>query len=319
LLLGRKAAACDVNSVAYCVTRAKNNPPPLSALRRRLSVLQTQFERIESKRLDSERRSLPPFFRRAFSTHTLRQILFLRHELQWQRLDTDGMIAAITLGQLHGESDKSSSYLSNQMPRTISTKPDYSIRFWERTGHQPPRRDVFEVVRKVAAFRYESPLPEGKALVFQTDMRNLPRVLPTVVDRVRCVVTSPPYFDVTDFEEDQWLRLWFLGGKDHPKRRQNSRDDRHSSVSNYWSFIADMWRSLGQIIAKRGHCVIRLGASRIIPDQIPEMLLATARFAQRRVQLLCTETSPITNRQTGAFRPDSRGCRVEVDCHFQFA
>ena len=22
----------------------------------------------------------------------------------------------------------------------------------------------------------------------------------------------PPYLDVTHFEEDQWLRLWFLGG-----------------------------------------------------------------------------------------------------------
>lgn len=42
--------------------------------------------------------------------------------------------------------------------------------------------------------------------------------LPRLVDAgsVRCVITSPPYLDVTNFEEDQWLRLWFQGGPPKP-------------------------------------------------------------------------------------------------------
>jgi hypothetical protein len=115
-------------------------------------------------------------------------------------------------------------YLSAQMPHTISTKPDYSVRFWQDRGFKAPRRDVFELVRNMADLRYQSQPVRGQAVVHQLDMRELPRVL----DRrrlVHCVITSPSYFDVTDFEEDQWLRVWFLGGPPHPTSGRISRDD----------------------------------------------------------------------------------------------
>jgi len=45
-----------------------------------------------------------------------------KYGLEWKQGDVDCMLAALVLGALHGESDKSSSYLSNQMPRTVSTR-----------------------------------------------------------------------------------------------------------------------------------------------------------------------------------------------------
>jgi hypothetical protein len=124
------------------------------------------------------------------------------------------MVAALVLGSLHGESDKSQSYFSNQMPRTISTKPLYSIRFWQERGLVAPERDVFAVLRKRLDFRYQSSPPQKRATVFEMDMRELHRHL--AKERIGLVITSPPYLDVTNFEEDQWLRLWFLGNKPRP-------------------------------------------------------------------------------------------------------
>ena len=43
LLMGRRAIACDTNSVAYCVTRAKTNAPALSSIRRRITQLEQSF------------------------------------------------------------------------------------------------------------------------------------------------------------------------------------------------------------------------------------------------------------------------------------
>lgn len=215
LLMGRRAVACDVNDVAFCVTKAKTDAPKLKSIKRRIAQLEQGFDGRQWRHAAGQSGE---FFRFAFSSRTFQQLLFLRESLRWRSHRVDTMIAALVLGSLHGEMDKSRSYLSNQMPRTISTKPAYSVRFWKRKRLDAPERDVFELLRTRAEFRYESDPPIGNALVLHRDMRELPRLRKDLPERISCVVTSPPYFDVTDFEEDQWLRLWFLGGPEHQRR-----------------------------------------------------------------------------------------------------
>jgi hypothetical protein len=214
--------------------------------------------------------------------------------------------------------DKSSSYFSNQMPRTISTKPAYSVRFWQERGLKAPERDVFAMLRGRAEYRYESDPPRGEAMVLHRDMRDLPRMADTLPAPINCAIMSPPYLDVTNFEEDQWLRLWFLGGPSHPTRKRVSRDDRHETPDSYWRFIADMWRSIGQVMGERADVVIRLGSRVTPPDELRKLLVASSRFSGRRIRLLHQEVSELKNRQTDAFRPGTKGCLVEVDCHFRF-
>jgi hypothetical protein len=316
LLMGRKAVASDINPVAYCVTRAKTNAPTIGAVRRRLTVLEQKFK---PHAWNDRCQSLPTFFRRAYSPATLRQVVYLRSRLNWRDSDVDCFIAALSLGCLHGESSISPSYLSNQMPRTISTKPAYSIRFWRKRGLRPPKRDAFDLLRRQVEYRYESEPPSGRALVWQMDMRELPRAKRVLPRRIACVITSPPYLDVTSFEEDQWLRLWFLGGPPHPTYRKISKDDRHENPASYWRMVADMWRSLGLVLAPKADIVVRLGGKGSTPDQLVEALTATSAVSKRRVTLVSHETSAIKNRQTDAFRPGARGCTLEVDCHFRMS
>jgi hypothetical protein len=313
LLMGRSAVAGDINSVAYCVTKAKTNAPTLAAIRRRITLLESRYD---SAIWEKERLALPQFFRWAFTSETLRQLLYLRTILSWNSSKTDCMIAALILGSLHGETLHSDSYLSNQMPHTISTKPLYSVRFWKERGLRPPKRDAFELLRKRATFRYESPVPDKVATVFHSDFRNLPGFFKTRSSRPRCVITSPPYFDVTDVEEDQWLRLWFLGGPPRPKGGNGHGDYRHDSRAAFWDFISDMWRSMGLLAGKKTNMVIRLGGKSLDPTEIVEGLKATSIFTRRKVNLVSQEISEIKNRQTNSFRPGSKGLAFEVDCHF---
>ena len=173
LLMGRNALAGDINPVAYCLTAAKTQGPALSTVRRRISELESAYE---ARRWRPRVRSLPEFFNRAYNPRTLSQLLYLRDVLQWSTRRSDAMIAALVLGALHGESEKSPSYLSAQMPRTISTKPAYSVRFWDKHGYVPPGRDVFELLERQAKFRYASPLPELRGHVELTDFRDLHRL-----------------------------------------------------------------------------------------------------------------------------------------------
>jgi hypothetical protein len=124
---------------------------------------------------------------------------------------------------------------------------------------------------------------------------------------------------VTNFEEDQWLRLWFLGGPPYPTQGRVSRDDRHGDAAKYWAFVGDFWRVLGRVLAERADVVIRFGASRLAPEQMQRMLNCSSRFSGRKTRLVHHEVSDIKGSQTQVFRPGANGCRVELDCHFKIA
>ncbi len=314
LLMGRQAVANDINPVAYCITRAKTNPPSLSAVRRRVTLLEKCYV---SHDWDLDAASLPEFFSFAYHGETLRQLLFLRRQLKWGGSNVDCMVAAVVLGALHGESHRSPSYLSNRMPRTISTKPAYSVRYWRERQLVAPQRNVFAVLRRQLAYRYVSQIPPATATVRLGDMRELHRIRPKI--RAHCVITSPPYLDITNFEEDQWLRLWFLGGPPRPAPGRISRDDRLETPDRYWRLVADMWRVLGQVLGEGSRVVVRIGGKNLRPKQIIEGLEGTAVFSTRTVRLISHEESPIRKRQTPSFRPGPVGLAYEVDCVFSVA
>jgi hypothetical protein len=144
LLNGRRAIGCDTNPVAFCLSRAKAAPPGLADVLDRIAMLERKFHSYacKARELDDE------FFMLCFHEDTLRQIAYLRTKLDWREDQVDCFIAALALGCLHGESHRTELCFSNRMPRTISTKPAYSIRWWREKGCTPPQRDVFSILRK---------------------------------------------------------------------------------------------------------------------------------------------------------------------------
>lgn len=316
LLMGRRAIAGDINPVAYCITAAKTRAPALSTLKRRVRELEGAY--VERDWI-SNAQEQPEFFQHAYAMRTLAQILYLRKSLTWRHTRTDAMVAALVLGALHGETEKSPSYLSAQMPRTISTKPAYSIRFWKERNLFPPDRNVFTLLHRQAVFRYASDPPEGRAQVELSDFRDLQRLKTVSEGSVACVVTSPPYLNVTNFEEDQWLRLWFLGGPPYPTRGRISHDDRHGRANSYWQMMDDFWRFMGYILKEGGHVVMRMAGKNLSKIDVERGLRGCSLLSGREVKLISSDTSFIRRRQTDAFRPGSRGVRFEVDAHFQVA
>lgn len=317
VLKGRKAVASDTSPVSYCLTKAKTNPPTLRGLRGRISTLERVYE--AGDRQIAKSANLSAFFEAAFSETTLRQLVFLRSRLRWRYRPTDAMLAAIILGILHGDTERSSRYLSNQMPRTISTKPAYSIRYWDAHGMVAPERDVFLRLRDETEYRYRSPVVQETAVSYQRDVRNLPAVQWRFPGPVSCVICSPPYFDTTSAGEDQWLRVWFLGGPIAPSRSGVSPDDRRTSQKKYWQFLAEAWASIGRIVDSPGNVVIRIGSRRLEAGQLVDGLVAATNGTARRVKLVSAEPSDIPRRQTSSFLPKADGCRVEIDCHFEMA
>lgn len=320
LLMGRVAAACDINPVAFCISSAKAEAPALDAVLSEIDRLESYYLACYPGALENELQALPSFFRRAFYPSTLRQLLFLRHLLDWNQKSVHCFIAALILGSLHGEMDKSNSYFSNQMPRTISPKPAYSLRYWRARSLWAQKRDVFHILRSKARFRLSSKLPAQEGLVCLGDARNASSLFPSLTKKIKAVITSPPYFNMTSAEEDQWLRLWFLGNDPRPTYGHISKDDRHTSRSSYWKFLTEVWEGIAPLLVPEAVLVCRLGGKDMNEQEMTTGLYESLSAVFPHLCLLTApRQSAIRNRQTDAFRPGSSGCLFEIDYVFGLA
>jgi len=310
LLNQRKAAGCDTNPVAVCVSNAKADPPSHSEVLARIGELQETLVETDDPEKQDE------FFRACYDPGTLVQILHLRRSLLWRERRDDCFLAALSLGALHGESHRSPRYFSNRMPRTISTKPAYSVRWWKEKGCVAPRRDVFEILRDLLDYRMASPAPPIRGRVMEGDARKASHMFPELHGKVRLIVSSPPYIDTTNYLEDQWLRLWFLGG---PPRLPKGliTDDRHRNLESYWNFLTESWSGLRHLLADGARLIIRIGGRKLDSRSVrSELSCSLETGLSSPVKLVESHESRIRGNQVRAFRPGAIGCQVEFDLHF---
>jgi hypothetical protein len=314
LLNGRKGVGCDTNPVAFCLSRAKADPPPLVEVLERLWNLQKASTRFSSKAAETK----DDFFKLCFHEETLRLILFLKKKLDWRNNRADCFIGALALGCLHGESHRTELCFSNRMPRTISTKPAYSVRWWNEKGCVPPKRDVFTILRKCAEYRYQAPLPSLKGRVVEGDVRRAGTLLRSYREKVKLVITSPPYLDITDYHEDQWLRLWFLGGASKPITGQG-KDDRHRRIESYWQFLREAWKGIAPLLQPSAQVVIRIGGTRLGEEQLRAGLLESLNSTGRKFKLAESRQTVIKNGQRRIFQTAPERASVEHDFRFKLA
>jgi DNA methylase len=310
LLNSRTALACDINPVAYCVSAAKAHSPSLEALLHRIKRL----ERAYRAHSTPESEQLPEFFIRCFNQNTLSQLVYLRRVLRWKTNTVDRFIAALVLGHLHGETDRSAYYLSNQMPHTISTKPGYSVRYWAERRLAPPARDAFALLRNRAQFRFADGIPPAVGVVKHCDARRCTEVFAEFENKISAVITSPPYLDVTNYEEDQWLRLWFLGGAANPTYGVVGTDDRHSCKETYWDFLKDVWESIAPLLRRKAVLVCRIGGRGMTLPVLEDYFMdAVEAVWSSAIPLARPRRTSLRKRQTKLLNASSVGCRFEVD------
>jgi hypothetical protein len=111
--------------------------------------------------------------------------------------------------------------------------PKYAIAWWKERGARPPQIDPTEFLRKKLKWRYAKGRPKtttGKAYLGDS-VAILSALAGTLNRRALCrpslLLTSPPYFGITNYHYDQWLRLWLLGGPPTDHRTHNQYNGKH--------------------------------------------------------------------------------------------
>lgn len=260
------------------------------------------------------------FFHQAFDAHVLRALCALREGLLTAPLSNAAvLLRAALLGCLHGPTNKRGplAYLSAQMPRTVAFKPGPAMAYWAKKNITPPRIDVLELLaRKLARIEKTVPPVRGStpADVVQADAR-APRAFPAKIDDGPVVViTSPPYYGMRTYVQDQWLRAWFLGGPDTvvyggPQVAHSSHEDFARSLGEVWANIAD--RTEGEL-----RLYVRFGSIPSVKSDARELLHAS--FAASGVPWKVASVRPAASAAAGNRQAKQMGVDSEATLEWDF-
>lgn len=307
-ILSMPSYGFDSSPVAIALAQAKlAKCTPRSVVRRLSDILS-----------DSRTPTVPSgeFWDWCFHNGTLIQLCKLREALLISsNTQTDVLLRAIAMGALHGPTPKSKpSYFSNQAPRTFSPKPRYSVNFWKARQLKPPLVDLEDVIA-TRAERYLREIPArigGKAILADSRCEKSFKNCPTP----RWIITSPPYYGMRTYIQDQWLRNWFLGGEDHVEYRSLPTQLAHSGAVHFADQLRIVWTNLAGISDENTRLVIRYGGINTRRADPMEILkLSLGRSGWRILTCRLIPDADAGRRQARQFQTDARKCVQEYDVY----
>lgn len=256
---GRTATGIEINPVGWVYGQTKLAPAQQDSVEVRIAEIARMAASADNETPDD----LPDFFHLCFSSAVLGFLLAARRVLDWVDNPVDRTAMAFILIYLHGKRKDS---LSNQMRQSKAMSPDYSVRWWEERNLEPPYVDPEVFLRERIRWRYKMGLPSVRASqVILGDscdlMESIRReVLEGEAPRVKLLFTSPPYYGVTNYYYDQWLRIWMLGGPSKPSRTGELHKGKFEAKIVYENLLKTVFGGAAEIMDEDSWIYVRTDA-----------------------------------------------------------
>lgn len=252
---GRRGVGVEINPVGWVYARGKLAPAEKGQVTDRFTDLGRS---AKDYRVAAD--ELPPFFHYCFTPRVRQFLLAARAELNWKQSQVDCTAMALLLVNVHGKREAS---LSNQLRQTKSMSPDYAITWWEERGLDPPDVDPVSFMKKKLEWRYAKGRPsKTTSWVYLGDsVRRLPdltrRMDSLGIRPARLLLTSPPYYAITNYHYDQWLRLWLLGGPPNALRTGGSVCGKFEHRQRYRDLLHRVFNRAAHLLAADATVYVR--------------------------------------------------------------
>jgi DNA methylase len=203
-LLGRKALANDINPLSALLARPRLAPPTLSSVSAALAAIDWD-----------QKAECPDELLVFYHPETLRKLMILQAWLQQQApLDNPApdpvadWIRMVAINRLTGHSPGFFSVYTMPPNQAVSIEAQKKIN--AKRQQVPPPRDLIRIILKKSQSLLADAVPSG--LLPAHFMTGCADATPLIGDgSVDLVVTSPPFLDVVQYADDNWLRCWFAG------------------------------------------------------------------------------------------------------------
>lgn len=308
---GRYGCGIEINDVGWLYGKTKLQPASQEDVLERNEQISAKSKGIRKARLDE----LPEFFRLCYSPVVLRYLLAAQQWLEWETNSVDATLMAIILIYLHGAKEKS---LSNQMRQGKAMAPEYSINWWRKHASNPPELQPMNFMAQRIRWRYAKGLPElhTGSILHGNSIEKLDYVKKEVdagvIPQFDLLFTSPPYYNITSYHYDQWLRLWMLGHSNRPSKSGGEWQNGFWSKTEYTTLLETIFAKCSNIMSPKAHIWVRTDAREFTRD----ITIKTLKMAFPDKAMTITE-SPFNKSTQTALYGDKSPKPGEVDLVLQ--
>ena len=272
-LMGRLPVANDANPLSQILTGPRFFPPRADEVEARLAKIPRDGDRADC--------DLSMFYhpKTEHEIVTLRRYLLSREEEQ--SLDnTDRWIRMVATNRLTGHSSGFFSVYTLPPNQAVSQKSQQRIN--KKRGQAPEYRDTHALILKktkallagiTPAQRKNLDCIAGKARFYTGDARSTPGI---PQGTVQLTVTSPPFLDIVQYRDDNWLRCWFCGLDAGAVGRTITMA---RTVQEWEAVMGEVFLELYRITAPGGYVAFEVGEVRKKTVRLEEHVVPLGRAA----------------------------------------
>jgi len=206
-LMGRRFVSNDINPLSEILARPRFYIPDLRKVSERLDKIQP------SRRLQADR-DLSMFYHPDTESEIVALKDYLRERLaSGEEDDADRWIRMVATNRLTGHSAGFFSVYT--LPPNQAVTPKAQIKINQKLKQKPEYRNTRKVILRKSKSLASRLSREDKARLRESadnslflcrDARSTPEIADASID---LTVTSPPFLDVVQYPQDNWLRCWF--------------------------------------------------------------------------------------------------------------
>ena len=256
-LMGRKIISNDINPLNKILSKPRLNLPTLDELEIRLNDIQSNLK----KKSDI---NISMFFHKK----TIAEILSLRDYLKNRKDNNkedyiDEWIRMVATNRLTGHS--SGFFSVYTLPPNQAVSPDSQIKINKKRNQTPPYRDVKKLILKKSKSLLKDLTTEHtlqlrkiskQAKFISNDAGHTKSIKSNMV---QLTVTSPPFLNVVQYADDNWLRCWF-NDIDISEVERNITTPK--SLDQWCDVMGQVFRELFRITQKNGWVAFEVGEIR---------------------------------------------------------
>lgn len=255
-ILGRSVVANDINPLSRVMTEPRFFPPDLAQVEKRLALIPKEGSRAD---LD-----LSMFYHPGTEQEiaALREYLLVKKETHRDDM-IDRWIAMVATNRLTGHSRGFFSVYT--LPPNQAVSPQSQEKINRKRRQEPEYRDTRQIIltktksllRTLTEDEKRNLERAGKgARLLSEDARNTTEIPDA---SVQLTVTSPPFLDIVQYREDNWLRCWFNGLDENSigKRITMAR-----TIEGWSSVMGQVFCELFRITRPGGYVAFEVGEVR---------------------------------------------------------
>jgi len=273
-LLKRNVIGNDVNPLSTMLAAPRLDIPQINEIQERLAAI--TFSKRAKADID-----LSMFFQRETEAEIVSLQRYLADRKRERKEDrVDRWIRMVATNRLTGHS--SGFFSVYTLPPNQATQPKSQIRINKLRKQKPEYRDIRSVILKKTRTLLKSVLEKDRASLavvlprarfLSKDARHTSEIKK---ETIQLVVTSPPFLNIVQYTNDNWMRCWFNG---IDARSVAAHVTMSRTIDEWCAVMEGVFKELFRIVRPGGYAAFEVGELRKGTLKLEEHVIPVGRLA----------------------------------------